>query len=611
MQESGPTLNPAPTLNRSVASRLLKKSPAAATSATSGPERYAENGHSQEPPAPPRIQLSALDQNIVRLVGQYLSNLGMSSTVSALVAEGGCALEAPAAARFRAHCVAGEWESALGDLRLLSAHLKEGASLAELRFRLLEQRYLEALERGATAEAVRVLQTELSPLGYRPERVHELAALLMLGGGGGSLEEAAAWPGSSPEARRRLVESLAELMPTSVMLPPRRLEALLGQALEAQYSRCRLHNSAQRPLPSGDPEALLSDHLCPSATFPASCLHTATEHCDEIWCARFSHSGRLVASGAKDQDVIIWEVAENARELRVLRRLGGHTAGVCFLAWSPDDRFVAVLAQEEASELWIWAVETGEQRSHVTQQVEDHLSALAWAPDSQSLVVSGLKGSFYHMDLEGQVLDQLEGVRIRSLWTKKDGRTVLGADTHHRIRAYAFEDMSETELLRESAPLIYFCLDETERWCLTTLKGQGLHLWDLESRQLVRRFRGSSHGDYVVLSTFGGVNQDYVASGSEDGNVYIWHRHWEEPVSVLRGHTGVVNAVSWSPTNPALLISASDDGSIRLWGPEPPPTESSAPMDLSHPPPLTTRQALALHPLSGSPASGPLGSTFC
>lgn len=33
----------------------------------------------------------------------------------------------------------------------------------------------------------------------------------------------------------------------------------------------------------------------------------------------------------------------------------------------------------------------------------------------------------------------MQGVRIRALWCRKDNRTVLGADTHHRIRAYSFE----------------------------------------------------------------------------------------------------------------------------------------------------------------------------
>ena len=49
-------------------------------------------------------------------------------------------------------------------------------------------------------------------------------------------------------------------------------------------------------------------------------------------------------------------------------------------------------------------------------------------------------------DLDGQVLDTWEGVRVQCLTMKKDGKTVLAADTHHRIRAYNFEDLTDQHM---------------------------------------------------------------------------------------------------------------------------------------------------------------------
>lgn len=49
--------------------------------------------------------------------------------------------------------------------------------------------------------------------------------------------------------------------------------------------------------------------------------------------------------------------------------------------------------------------------------------------------------------------------------------------------------------------------------------------------------------------------------------VYIWHMNGEEPIAVVSGHTRCVNAVSWNPVHHDVLVSASDDFTLRLWGP--------------------------------------------
>ena len=49
-------------------------------------------------------------------------------------------------------------------------------------------------------------------------------------------------------------------------------------------------------------------------------------------------------------------------------------------------------------------------------------------------------------DLSGNVLDSWEGVRVNCLWCRSDGKSVLAADTHHRIRTYNFEDLSDANM---------------------------------------------------------------------------------------------------------------------------------------------------------------------
>ena len=44
---------------------------------------------------------------------------------------------------------------------------------------------------------------------------------------------------------------------------------------------------------------------------------------------------------------------------------------------------------------------------------------------------------------------------------------------------------------------------------------QGIHLWDITTRNLVRQYRGASQGHYLIYSCFGGLNNNFIASGSE------------------------------------------------------------------------------------------------
>lgn len=148
----------------------------------------------------------------------------------------------------------------------------------------------------------------------------------------------------------------------------------------------------------------------------------------------------------------------------------------------------------------------------------------------------------------------------------KDGKTVLAADTHNRIRSYIFETQQESTIIQEISQIMYFTVDhQTEKHCLVTTKTEGIRLWCLRTRSLIRSFFGSMHSEFVITSSFGGFNGNFVASGSEDENVVIWNADRSEPVRCLKGHTGTVNAVSWNPKHHGMLASGSDDGTIRIW----------------------------------------------
>jgi WD40 repeat protein/predicted ATPase/transcriptional regulator with XRE-family HTH domain len=62
-------------------------------------------------------------------------------------------------------------------------------------------------------------------------------------------------------------------------------------------------------------------------------------------------------------------------------------------------------------------------------------------------------------------------------------------------------------------------------------------------------------------------NGDYLATGSIDGEIWLWRVADKQQIALFQGHTGPVNAISFSLDN-RILASGSSDGLIMLWSVE-------------------------------------------
>ncbi|KAI6660096.1 hypothetical protein LOD99_14437 [Oopsacas minuta] len=522
----------------------------------------------------PRKDLTPWEENIVRLIGQYLRRMGYHQTVSNLVRESGCRLEHVLAATFRQKVLSGDWPGAEKALVDLSSLLEDQQIVHTMRFLLLEQKYLELLETKQDIEALQCLREEISPLlpqlpqdTEKTERVHQLSSCMMCR----SVEElktCANWSGSKGDSRQLLVERLECYLPVQAVLPGDRMDELLRQSLQWQISQCPCHN--MYVVRETEHEGLLQDHLCSDDLLPSETRFILKEHTDEVWFLQFSHDGSKLASGCKDGKIIIYDfsiiITEDypSSSPALLHTLTAQAGGIGYLSWSPDDKHIISCGREESSELMVFSSDTGEIRCTVNNTREDSLTSCAWL-DTDIFCTGGTKGQFYQCDLEGSVIEQWEGLRVTGLHVLKDPKLVLAADTHMRIRQYHFESHNDTNLIQESDPILSFSVSPDGGLALLNLSNQGLHLWDLEDRALVRHYTGISQGYYAIHSCFGGLNCEFLASGSEDGFVYLWHKSNEKPILKLSGHSRTVNSVHWNPIRPDILASSSDDATIRVW----------------------------------------------
>ena len=126
------------------------------------------------------------------------------------------------------------------------------------------------------------------------------------------------------------------------MIPERRLDSLLDQAIQLQKMSCLYHNTEQERI------SLYTDHSCDRNQFPCVASHVFQEHSDEVWFVAFSHNGRYLASASRDATAIIW----NVEEWKPLHILQGHKDSVSAVSWSPDDSLLLTASNDHLIMQW-------------------------------------------------------------------------------------------------------------------------------------------------------------------------------------------------------------------------------------------------------------------
>jgi len=211
------------------------------------------------------LKFSNGQKDVLRIIGQYLRYLGLNKTTEILTRESGCMLEHPIASNFCNLIMNGNWEEAELVLNSLVPIMEESnADISNMRFLILEQKYLENLEDGKILDALRCLRDELAPLKYNIERLHELSSFLMCTDQM-NLKTLSKWAGKNALSRQNLMDKLQTFLPPSIMLPPHRLESLLGQSITYQCEKCPYHNSIDKN--SLDTWSFLKDHVCSKYSF--------------------------------------------------------------------------------------------------------------------------------------------------------------------------------------------------------------------------------------------------------------------------------------------------------------------------------------------------------
>ncbi|KAJ6502265.1 WD40 repeat-like protein [Mycena sanguinolenta] len=580
-----------------------------ASAAGNGVQKH--NGHSkQSSPTSPvlavaRVTLpgtglysdSEVDrEEFVRLVIQTLRDVGYIESAATLEAESGYAMETPEVTDFRRYILEARWSMAEDALQRLGVHDREG--LWDARFLISQQKYLELLEAQRTTDALHVLRNELAPLDVDSEQLRNLSSLLM-SSKPEDLRRRAGWDGAAGNSRRILLDNLHRYIPPSIMLPPRRFSTLLQQANAFQRQQCVYHNTPTSPAGF----SLFSDHECDKTGFPRVTTTILEVHTDEVWMLEWSRDGNFLASASSDKSVIIWGIEpETETPIREWekRHVLSHPYPVICMAWSPDDS-ILLAGTEHHIKMW------NTKARICLRTLEEHsepVSALAWLPDDSGFLSAGLDFKIVLWSTDGQKRDiwAVLPVRVAHMVITPDftrlvatgmratspvdprtenESTPAGANggptssappkDEHRFLVFDIATRKNELSILFEGELTSLSVSTNSQYALVSRSPDDIQLWDLNLGRLVRKYTGQRQSKDIIRSCFGGLDSNFVVSGSEDSNVYVWNRDTGVLLEVLEGHgEGSVNSVAWNPRNERMFASCSDDHTIRIWEAPPP-----------------------------------------
>lgn len=192
----------------------------------------------------------------IKIITGALYSLGYSQSGAFLEQESGIPLHSTVVNLFMKQVRAGKWDESVTTLHEIG--LSDECIVKSASFMILEQKFLELLKNGEVKEALDTLRYRIVPLGINVGRVHELAAYIIFPP---SAEGAA---GSNSGSA--VLEKLQKLFPAAIMIPEKRLEQLVEQALDVQRDACAYHNTLDSEL------SLYSDHHCGTNRIPSQTL---------------------------------------------------------------------------------------------------------------------------------------------------------------------------------------------------------------------------------------------------------------------------------------------------------------------------------------------------
>ena len=297
----------------------------------------------------------------------------------------------------------------------------------------------------------------------------------------------------------------------------------------------------------------------PAAAFSPFVLErTLTGHTGTVMSVAFSPDRKLLASGAEDRTIKLWDGASGT----LRETLASHSDLVRSVAFSPDGKLLASGGHDRTVKLW--DVGSGTLRQTLTGH-SGGITSVAFCPDGKLLASGSYDNAVRLWDVASRKPRQAltgHNETVVSVDFSPDGRLLASASGDKTIRIWdvASGTMMHT-LTGYNDAVISVAFSPDGKLLASGSFDRTIKLWDVASGGLRKTLKG--HADKVCTVAFNSDGR-LLASGGFDGAIKLWDVASEALMQTLTGHDTPVLSVAFSPDG-KLLASGGYDKTIKLW----------------------------------------------
>lgn len=112
---------------------------------------------------------------------------------------------------------------------------------------------------------------------------------------------------------------------------------------------------------------------------------------------------------------------------------------------------------------------------------------------------------------------------ISDMALTSDGKIIISICRGNTLLLFNRESRCE-RVIEEEDRITSFSLSKDNKFLLVNIVNQEIHLWRITGDpKIVSKFKGHKRTRFLVRSCFGGFEQAFIASGSEDSQVSLFH----------------------------------------------------------------------------------------